>query len=361
VTALTAPDSHTDIGRSSSRRLILVTTVSVVLTLAGLLASSSAGETRMPLVTVVQTLLGAGDSASGLIIFELRLPRVVTGALVGATFALSGAVLQSIARNPLASPDILGVSSGASVAAVAVVILAGSAGGVSGLAASVGLPAAALLGSLTSGALLYALALRGRRLDPMRMVLVGVGISAAGTSVVAWLLTLGDVSQVGPAITWLAGSLHAATWDRCLGLVFILALAVPPLLVLGRDLDALVMGDEVAAGLGVRVDRRRILFLLLATALAGAATSAAGVIAFVALAAPQLAQRVTRHAHPPLATSAAVGAAVVVWADLLARQGFSWVGLGATELPVGLLTAVLGAPYLLYVVARSRPITRKVV
>ena len=359
MSALSSAPARMRTGRSSTRRLRVVATLAAVSVVAGALVSTSVGETRMPLVTLLQTLAGLGDSGSELVVFEFRLPRVLTGVLVGSTLGLSGALLQSIARNPLASPDILGINAGASVAAVGVVILAGSAGGVSGLAASVGLPAAALTGSLVTGLLLYVLAFRGRRLDPMRMVLVGVGLSAAGASVVAWLLTLGDVAQVGPAITWLAGSLHAATWARSFGVASVLLVVVPPLLVLQRRLEALSLGDDLAAGLGVRVDRSRVVLLLLATVLARAATSAAGAIAFVALAAPQLAQRSARRAHPPLFTSAAVGAAVVVWADLFARQGFSWLGFGATEVPVGLLTAVIGAPYLLYVVARTRPISRK--
>ena len=345
--------------RSSPARLRTVMVTATVLVVAGLVVSTSMGETHLGLVTVLRTLVGLGDSGTGLIILELRRPRVLTGLLVGAALGLSGALLQAIARNPLASPDLLGINAGASVAAVAVVILAGSAGGVSGLAASLGLPTAAVLGSLCAGALLHVLAFRGRRLDPMRLVLVGVGLSTAGASLVAWLLTLGDVAQVGPAITWLAGSVHAATWPRAVALVVVLLATVPPLIVLARRLEPLGLGDELSAGLGLGVDSTRMIFLLASTVLAGAATSTAGAISFVAMAAPQLAQRTARVPHPPLFTSAAVGAAVLVWADLVARQGFSWLGLGATELPVGLLTAALGAPYLLYVVTRGRPLARR--
>ncbi len=345
--------------RSSPRRLRAVAVLAMALVLLGLFVSTGLGETRLGPSTVLRTLIGMGDSGMKLIILELRLPRVLTGLLVGAALGLSGALLQAIARNPLASPDILGINAGASVAAVAVVILAGSAGGVSGLAASVGLPTAAILGSLVSGLLLYVLAFRRRRLDPMRLVLVGVGLSAAGASLVAWLLTVGDVAQVGPAIAWLAGSVHAATWPRAAGLVGVLLVCLPPLVVLARRLEPLSLGDELSAGLGLSVDKTRMILLLASTVLAGAATSTAGAISFVAMAAPQLAQRTARASHPPLFTSAAVGAAVLVWADLLARLGFSWLGLGATELPVGLLTAALGAPYLLYVVTRGRTVARK--
>jgi iron complex transport system permease protein len=343
--------------RSSSVPLVATCLVGGALLVLGVLSSLSLGELRLPLPDVARALFGRGDSFSELIVLDFRGPRVAAAVLVGACLGLSGAILQSVARNPLASPDVLGINAGASVAAVAVVILAGSAGGVSGMAASLGLPLAALAGAAASGLALYLLAIRGRRLDPMRLVVVGVGLSAAGTSVVSWLLTLGDVTQVGPAIAWLAGSLHASTWPRVVGVGAALALAVPALLIWARRLDVLVLGDDTAGGLGVRVDRTRVLLLMLATALAGVATSVAGAVTFLALCAPQLARGLARTARPPLLASALTAAALLVWADLGARQALSWLGLGPTELPVGVLTAVLGAPYLLYVVARSHATT----
>jgi iron complex transport system permease protein len=222
------------------------------------------------------------------------------------------------------------------------------------MAASVGLPAAALAGALAASALLHALAVRGRRLDPMRLVVVGVGITAACTSLVTWLLTLGDVTLVGPAVMWLAGSLHASTWGRVVGLAVALTVCVPWLVVGARRLDLLTLGDDVAAGLGLRVDRTRTLFLVAATALAGAAVAASGAIGFVALCAPQLARGLCRTSRPPLLASGMVSAALLVWADLVARRGLDWTVGNVTELPVGVLTAVLGAPYLVYVVARQR-------
>jgi len=321
---------------------------------AGVLVSASVGESVIAVVDVGRAVTGDGDPRSLLIVVEFRLPRVMAAVVVGTALGLSGALLQAVARNPLASPDLLGINAGASVAAVGVVITAGSAGGVSGAAASLGLPLAALLGALASGLVLHLLAIRGRRLDPMRLVVVGVGLSAAGVSMVSWLLTLGDVAQVGPAISWLAGSLHAATWPRVAAVAWALALGAPVVLVLARRLDPIALGDDAAAGLGISVDRTRIILLGISTVLAGAAVSAAGAISFVALAAPQLAQRLSGDIRPPLLAGAALGSAVLVWSDLLARMGLSWLGQGSTELPVGVLTAALGAPYLLYVVARRR-------
>lgn len=346
--------------RTRGARVATTTLVAALVGVAGALVSAGSGDVPVPVGDVLAVVLGGGDSFDRLVVVDLRLPRVVAAVVVGASLALAGALLQTVARNPLASPDVLGINAGASVAAVTVVVLAGSSGGVSGTAASVGLPVAALLGALGSGVLLHLLALRGRQLDPMRLVVVGVGISAAGTSVVSWLLTLGDVAQVGPAIAWLTGSLHAATWPRALAGTWAILLACVVLPRWSRPLDLFALGDEAAQGLGVRVSRTRTGVLLLAVALAGAAVSVGGTVAFLALAAPQLAQRLARTHRPPLLASTATGASLLVLADLVARQGMTWLGHGPTELPVGVLTAVVGAPYLLYVVARHRTTGRGV-
>jgi iron complex transport system permease protein len=340
--------------RSSTLPLVTTTVVATALLAIGVLLSLGTGEIGLTPLEVLRTLAGRGDPFTELVVRDFRGPRVAAAVVVGASLACSGAILQSVARNPLASPDLLGINAGASVAAVAVVILAGGNGGVSGLAASVGLPLAALLGATVAGLTLYLLAIRNRELDPIRMVVVGVGIAAAGTSLVSWLLTLGDVMVVGPALAWLSGSLHAATWHGVASVSLTVAVAGPFLLAWARRLDVLVLGDDAAGGLGIEVHRTRVRLLLLATALAGVATSAAGAVVFLALCAPQLARALSRTSRPPLLTSAIVGAALLTWADLAARMLLSWIGFGPVELPVGVFTAVLGAPYLLFVVSRAR-------
>jgi iron complex transport system permease protein len=340
--------------RPSPLPLLITTGAASVLLVIGAVLSLATGEVALDPGEVLRALVGGDDPLAQLVVREFRGPRVAAALLVGSCLALAGAILQSVARNPLASPDLLGINAGASVAAVTVVVVAGGNGGVSGLAASVGVPAAALVGSLASGLLLYLLAIRGRQLDPVRMVVVGVGIAAAGTSLVSWLLTLGDVMVVGPALAWLSGSLHAATWVGLVGVAVTLAILVLPLVVLARRLDLLVLGDDAAGGLGLDVHRTRIVLLLLATCLAGAATAVAGAVVFLALCAPQLAGGLVRTPRPPLLASALVGATILVWADLAARMLLSWAGFGPIELPVGILTAVLGAPYLLFIVARQR-------
>ncbi|NUR89155.1 MAG: iron chelate uptake ABC transporter family permease subunit [Nonomuraea sp.] len=306
------------------------------------------GDLPMSLAQVVRATFDA-SVPEHFVIMELRLPRALTGALVGAALALSGAIIQSIARNPLASPEILGVTTGASVAVVAGVVVSGTAaGGTSGLLASLGIPALALLGGLVGAVIVYALAWR-RGLDGYRLVLVGIGVAAVFTNVKYWLLTVGDVNDTGKAMVWISGSLNARGWEHVVPVGIALAVLIPLTLLGTRSLDALRFGDDTVTALGVRMNGARALMILAAVLLAAVATASAGPIAFVALASPQIALRMARCAQPPLLSSAIVGAVLATGADLIARTAFSPI-----ELPVGVVTAVLGAPYLIYLIWRAR-------
>ncbi|WP_246064391.1 FecCD family ABC transporter permease [Nonomuraea longispora] len=327
----------------------------VVLTLAGLVLlallmalNMRIGDLEMNLADVVTGTFDA-DSAGHFVIMELRLPRALTGALVGAALALSGAIIQSIARNPLASPEILGVTTGASVTVVAGVVASGSVyGGVSGLLSTLGIPALALLGGLLGAAVVYGLAWR-RGLDGYRLVLVGIGVAAVFTNVKFWLLTVGDVNDTSRAMIWISGSLNGRGWEHVTPTALALAVLVPLTLLGTRSLDALRFGDETVTALGVRMNPARALLILAAVLLAAVATASAGPIAFVALASPQIALRLVRAGRPPLLCSAVIGGVLTTGADLIARTAFS-----PLELPVGIVTAVLGAPYLIHLIWRSR-------
>ncbi|WP_236003538.1 FecCD family ABC transporter permease [Nonomuraea antri] len=302
-------------------------------------------------MSVAEVIGGAIDvnSPNHFVVMDLRLPRALTGALVGAALALSGAIIQSIARNPLASPEILGVTTGASVTVVAGVVASGSAyGGVSGLLSTLGIPALALLGGLIGAFVVYGLAWR-RGLDGYRLVLVGIGVAAVFTNVKYWLLTIGDVNDTSRAMVWITGSLNARGWEHVVPVACALAVLVPLTLLGTRSLNALRFGDDTVTALGVRMNLARGLMILAAVLLAAVATASAGPIAFVALASPQIALRLTRSAQPPLLCSAIVGAALTTASDLIARTLFAPI-----ELPVGVVTAVLGAPYLIHLIWRAR-------
>ena len=305
------------------------------------------GDIPMSLPEVFRAI--TGDGTDHFVVMQLRLPRALTGAGVGAALALSGAIVQAIARNPLASPDILGVTTGASVTVVAIIVAAGNTwGGVSGALAEVGVPAAALLGGLVGALAVYLLAWRGG-MDGYRLVLVGIGVSAICTNLKFWLLTVGDVNDSGRAMVWISGSLNGRGWEHVVPIAIALAVLVPPALLGTASLGALRFGDDTVTGLGVRTNLARGLMILAAVLLAATATAAAGPIAFVALAAPQIALRLAGAAQPPLIVSALTGAVLTVGADLVARVAFSPV-----ELPVGVVTAVIGAPYLIYLLIRVR-------
>ncbi|MFI7534774.1 FecCD family ABC transporter permease [Streptosporangium sp. NPDC049376] len=305
------------------------------------------GDIPMSLAEVGRAVVG--DGPDHLVVMELRLPRALTGVLVGAALALAGAITQAIARNPLASPDILGVTPGASVCVVAAIVATSSAaGGAGGMLASVGIPLLALLGGAAGALAVYTLAWRGG-LDGYRLVLVGIGVSVMCVNVKYWLLTIGDVNDSGRAIVWITGSLNGRGWEHVVPVAVALAVLVPATLVGARSLGALRFGEETVTGLGVRPNLTRSLMILAAVLLAALATAAAGPIAFVALAAPQIALRLAGAAQPPLVVSALTGAVLTSASDLVSRTAFSPV-----ELPVGVVTAVLGAPYLIYLLVRAR-------
>ncbi|MET7276680.1 iron chelate uptake ABC transporter family permease subunit [Kribbella sp. NPDC005582] len=336
-------------------RTVVFSLLFAAVAVAAALLSLSIGTSKVPLPDVVDVLLGGGRRGQRLIVLDLRLPRVATGLLVGIAFAVSGALLQTLSRNALASPDIVGVNSGASAGAVAVIVLAGTGGGnISGFAGKVGIPLAAVVGGLLATVIVGVLSIQRGQVDGGRVVLIGVGIAAAANSLVAWMLVIGDVNDAGRAAAWLAGSLNSREWSDAMPVLIAVVVLLPVAMMFNRDLSAMVLGDDVASALGVRVARIRLLLLIVATVLAAMATAGAGPIAFVALVAPQVAVRLTRMERPPLVTSAMLGAAFVVLADLVARNGLGWLHVGPYELPVGVLTAAAGAPYLLHLIGRQQ-------
>lgn len=298
-----------------------------------------AGDIAVPFGEILPALWGSGEPATLFLVHELRLPRAVVAVLTGAAFGMAGALFQSITRNPLASPDMLGITQGAGTAVVAAIVL-----GFTGL----GSQALGLAGALTAGLLIYVLAWN-RGTTGYRIVLVGIGLSWICVSVTYYLLSRAEQYQAARALGWLVGNLNERGWDHARPPALALAVLVPVVLLLTRGQRALQLGDDVAIGLGVRVQRARVALLLCGAALAAFATAAAGPVLFVALAAPRLAQRLARAPMPPVTASAWAGATLVVVSDLISQRL-----LTETVLPVGVVTGALGAPVLLWHLARSR-------
>ncbi|GJF06669.1 FecCD family ABC transporter permease [Pseudonocardia sp. D17] len=327
-------------------RTVVVLVVAAAVLVVGAALNIGRGEFPISVGEVLSVLFGGGDQAQRFIVLDLRLPRTLTGALVGGALAVAGAILQAVARNPLAAPDIIGITMGASAAAVAVIVLSSGFGAVGALAGAVGLPVAALLGGLLTATSIYVLAWR-RGVHGFRLVLVGIGMNAILYALVNWLLIAAQVYEAARAQVWLNGSLNARGWEHVVPVGVALVVLVPAALVLAHVLGGLQFGDDTARGLGIRVDAARTALLVVAVGLAAVATASAGPIAFVALVSPQIAQRLVGAPRPPIAASLMVGATLVVLSDLVARTAF-----GAAELPVGVITAVLGAPYLLHLLVR---------
>lgn len=293
---------------------------------------------------VLAALLGRGaDPMAERVVLGLRLPRVLTALCVGAALGLSGSIFQSISRNALGSPDIIGFTTGAATGAIVQLILFDAGP----LAVSL---AAALAGMATAAAV-FLLALRGRVTGGSRLVLVGLGVGATLTGINTVLLVAGDLDRAVSAQVWLAGSLTARSWSHAAPCAVALALIVPVVLHHARRLSLLEMGDETARQLGVGVERTRLTLVMTAVALAAIATAAAGPIAFIALAAPQLARRLGGSPDVPLISAAAMGACLLLAADLISQR-FPL----SINLPIGLTTGLIGGAYLLWLLARSAKI-----
>ncbi|MBY6366041.1 FecCD family ABC transporter permease [Rhodococcoides corynebacterioides] len=303
------------------------------------------GDYPLSIPDVVNVLFGGGSRIERFVVTELRLPRALTGVLVGAALAIAGAVTQSITRNALASPDILGITSGASVAAVALIVLGGSGTAV-GLLATLGTSTAALVGGFLTAALIYLFAWRGG-VEGMRLVLIGIAINAMNIALIGWLLVSATITDVTRAQLWLTGTLAGATWTQVWPVFAAVLVLGTATLALSFRLNAMRLGGDTARALGVNVQRSQAALLVVAVALAAVATSVAGPIGFVALAAPQIALRLTRSPEPPIVASAVVGAVVVVGSDLVARTVLP------IELPVGIVTSALGGPFLLYLMIKA--------
>ncbi|TDW17683.1 FecCD family ABC transporter permease [Kribbella kalugense] len=320
-------------------RTLVVIVVLAIVVFATFCVSLSLGDFKIPVIDVVKTLFGGGDRATEFIVNQLRLPRALTGLLVGTALGLSGAIFQSIARNPLASPDIIGVTYGASAFAVFAIVTLGFTG--------VAVSAFAIAGAVLTAFLMYVLAWR-HGVSSYRLILIGIGIGAIATSITSYLLTKARVEIAQQALIWLTGSLNGRDWSNVRSLAITFVVLLPFLVFLVHQLRILQLGDETAYGLGLRVEVSRLGLIVIAVLLAAVATAAAGPIGFVAFVAPPIARRLTRSPGPAMITSGLIGALVVGLSDLVAQHAF-----GETQLPVGVVTGVVGAPYLMFLLARA--------
>jgi iron complex transport system permease protein len=324
--------------RRRARQRLVACLVLLSLVLALLAVSLMVGNTYYGPGEVVRVILGEQVPGASFTVGQLRLPRAVLAVLAGAAFGLAGVTFQTMLRNPLASPDVIGISSGASAAAViGLVVLELGLGWVSAFAIGC---------ALATALLIYLLSFKDGVVGT-RLILVGIGIAAMLDSVVAYVIVRAAVWDLQVAMRWLTGNLNATTWDRVLPLLLAMAVAAPVLLSQARHLEALQLGDDTAAALGTRVERTRLVCIVAAVTLIAFATAAAGPIAFVAFLSGPIAARLVRAGGSLMVPAALTGAALVLAADLVGQFAFD------ARYPVGVVTGVLGAPYLVYLLIRT--------
>lgn len=324
---------------AASLRAILVTLVLAVVTIAGVILSISTGTYDIPIGEVIGGLLGTADGGTVLVVREWRMPRALLAALFGIALGMSGAIFQSLTRNPLGSPDIIGFSSGSYTGALVVLLVTG--GGY--YAVAVG----ALAGGIVTALVVFVLAYR-RGVQGFRLIIVGIGVSALLAALNTYLMLKASPEQQLTAGVWGSGSLNGVSVDQLIPVVIVLAVLVPSALALSPALRVLELGDDAAGSLGSRPTGIRLATIVLGVALVALVTAAAGPIAFIALVAPQIARRLTRSAGVGLVAAGITGALLLVLSDFLAQRLFA-----PLQLPVGIVTVSVGGLYFVWLLIRE--------
>lgn len=325
------------------KRSIAIVGMLVVLLVVVAVASIGLGSIRIPVPDVLKSLVGLGDSTHQLVVVNLRLPRILVAVLVGAALAVSGAILQALVRNPLASPDLIGTTNGAAAAAVAFIAFS------NGTYSIHWLPLVALIGGFFASSLTYITAWK-RGLSPFRFALIGVSISTAMSALTVYFMISGPLYLASQALGWLSGTVYGSSWDHVLALLPWTICFLVITLMHARTLNAQELGDDVAQGVGVAVERKRLILIVVSVALAAAAVGIAGGIGFVGLMAPHMARKLVGASYGGLLpVSALLGGLFVLLADLAARTLFV-----PLDIPAGVFTAAVGAPFFMYLLYKSR-------
>ena len=332
------------------RRFHIVLFVTAIFLLAAMLISLIWGTYSISVKDVFNTLFGQGSKLQNTTIFQLRLPRICIALFVGIALSTAGCVLQSVTRNPLAEPGMIGINAGAALAVVLFISIKSTAYYSALSAATVFMiPVFALAGSLLSSLLIYFLAYK-KGISPNRLILTGIGVNAGINAFITLYqlnMSKGDYNQ---ALTWISGSLWGSSWIYFIFLAPAVLLLTIIVLYKSRTLDVYALGDETASGLGVSVQRESRILLLLAVALSALATSVAGNIAFLGLLGPHIAKKLVGAAHKrQIITGAMISAALIIAADSISRNLFS-----PLEVPVGITLSIVGVPYFIYLMLKEK-------
>lgn len=326
------------IGKKAVVVFLVLFCLSLVLFIIGL----SIGSTIIPPFKVIQHLLGFGNGEHAFVIDTLRLPRMLLSLLVGIALGVSGLILQGIIRNPLASPDIIGITGGAAVAAVVFLTFFSEI-------SIKWLPFPTIIGAGVVSLIIYLLAWK-KGVTPIRLVLIGIGVDAGMGALVTMMIVLSPAYSTSTAYIWLTGSVYGANWENVFAMLPWVLIFVPLSLFFVRAVNVQELGDQIATGLGSRVQLNRFVLLFISVALAGSAVAFAGGIGFVGLIAPHIAKKLVGHSFGSLVpVSALIGGLIVISADVVARTAFL-----PLDLPAGVFVSGIGAPFFIYLLYRNR-------
>ncbi|GGH76424.1 iron complex transport system permease protein [Pullulanibacillus pueri] len=330
------------------KRAFGITLILFILFLVMIVLSLGLGDLFISPLSVVKAIFGQSTEMNNLVVQSFRFPRILVAGLAGMGLAVAGAILQGLVRNPLASPDIIGVTTGASLTTV-IFLTFFSAGSETSMNISIQwLPIFSFIGALAMGLLVYFLSKRG--VSATRLVLIGIGLSAGAKAFTDLMLVLGPSYLASQASIWMTGSVNGASWTSVLILFIWIFVFLVLSLSLSRRLNAQTFGEKIAVGIGNNLRRDRVLLLIISTALAGGSVAYAGTISFIGLMAPHMARRLVGSSYGSLIpVSGLLGGLVVMLSDLIGRTVFL-----PLEVPAGVFTAAIGAPYFIYLLYKTR-------
>lgn len=325
------------------KKALGVLAISFLVVCMSFILSIALGSVKISALDVIEVLFSYGENSHTVVIQSLRFPRASAAILVGVSLGISGAILQGLVRNPLASPDIIGITGGASFGAIMFMVF------LRGFISIHWLPIAAICTAGIVSALTYILAWKNG-VTSIRLVLIGVGISSLMAALTKMLIVKGDIYTVSQAYIWLSGSVYGTSWKQVLVLLPWSILLVPLSIVLTRHLNVHILGDEVAVAVGSTVQRQRFVLLFISVALAASAISIGGAIGFVGLIAPHIARKLVGVSYEyVLPIAGIIGALLVLLADLIGRTLFF-----PLDVPAGVFTSALGAPFFIYLLYKNR-------
>ncbi|WP_128894378.1 FecCD family ABC transporter permease [Longirhabdus pacifica] len=323
------------------KRTICLTMFLTILGMVVFFLSLSLGKTFDPWA-VLRVIFGQGSKTEYLLIVQYRMPRVIIAVMIGAALAVSGAILQGMIKNPLASPNVVGITGGASAAAITWITVFP--------ALSIQyLPFAAFAGAMLNATIIYLLAWKNG-MSPLRLVIIGIGMAAFTTALTSMMIVLGPTYVANKAMIWLTGSIYGASWAQITVYLPWIVIFLPASFILLRSLNVAQINDDIAIGVGSPLAKQRVIFLIIAVALAGSAVAIGGAITFVGLMAPHIARKLVGPSFGGVfPISALLGAIIVMIADLIGRTAFQ-----PLSIPVGVFTAAIGAPFFIYLLLKNK-------